>query len=84
MPAKNNDAEEIGSQENIKASASRVAHYGALDDSDFARGVMPPARVIDPERCNGCLALKCCSAIVPGGAWNPAPGNGVKACPGVR
>jgi hypothetical protein len=40
--------------------------------------------IIDAGRCVGCPALKVCSAIVPGGPWNPAPGNGVKACPGVR
>lgn len=69
MSTKNNDAKQNGSQENIKVAA---------------RGVMPPARIIDPAQCNGCPALKICSVIVPGGPWNPAPGNGVKACPGVR
>jgi hypothetical protein len=39
---------------------------------------------INAEYCDGCQTLKICSAIVPNGSWNPAPGNGVKACPGVQ
>jgi hypothetical protein len=42
------------------------------------------APVVDAAYCAGCEFLNICSAIVPGGPWNPAPGNGVKACPGVR
>jgi hypothetical protein len=61
MTTKNDDAKEIGSQENAKVAAP----------------------VVDAAYCNGCPALKICSAIVPNGPWNPAPGNGVKACPGV-
>lgn len=55
-------------------------------NAEIARvmAVIQVPAVVDPTHCNGCEALKMCSAIVPNGPWNPAPGNGVKACPGVQ
>ncbi|MFA5378082.1 MAG: hypothetical protein WC455_20185 [Dehalococcoidia bacterium] len=118
MPTKNDDAKEIGSQENIKV-ADRICPYpdhgcvsqngrhcfhnrcqpvddqgrrfliitDVQDGQTFTHTRYLPervmARIIDVVQCNGCPALKICSAIVPNGPWNPAPGNGVKACPGV-
>ena len=39
---------------------------------------------VQKETRDGSMVSQIIIDLVPGGPWNPAPGNGVKACPGVR